>query len=80
MRSLLVAVCLVATAAAAQKSQPEQKPVAVQKIEFEPDLVEGGLTGPLGEIYQVPPRVKFGSLIRIRMNFNDKLRESVHEM
>jgi len=42
--------------------------------------VEGVIQKPAVPIYAVPPRAKFGCLIQVRMNFNDKLAESVHEM
>lgn len=79
MRSILIALCLVATASVAQKSETA-KPSPVQRVDFsEIDIGADRLT-PLGEIYVVPPRAKFNCLIQRRMNFNDKLRESVHEM
>jgi hypothetical protein len=66
-------------------AQTEPKPTASQPkpqtITFDTDdLIEGGLARGLGDIYLVPPNPKFPSLIRVRMNFDDKLRESVHEM
>ena len=82
MRSIVIGLCLVAASALAQKTEPSpKKQPAAQRVIFDSDdLIEGGLQHPTGEIYSVPPRAKFGSLIQVRMNFNDKLRESVHEM
>lgn len=76
MRLVLVGSLLVASFASAQ-TQPTPKP---QKIEFGDDLIEGGREVPLGAIYEVVKRPGFDSLIKVRTNFNDKLRESVHEM
>ena len=81
MRLALVALCCVASVSLAQKTQPNQKTAPNQQVIFDgDDLIKGTLQHPTGEIYSVPPRAKFGSLIQVRMNFNDKLRESVHEM
>ena len=76
MRVVLVASLLVASLGSAQ-TQPTPKP---QKVEFGDDLIEGGREVPLGAIYEVVKRPGFHSLIKVRMNFDDKLRESVHEM
>ena len=81
MRVLAIA-CLVATTSLAQKTEPASpKPAPAQQVIFDGnDLIEGTLQHPLGTIYLVPPNRKFDCLIQVRMNFNDKLRESVHEM
>lgn len=78
---LLVASLLLSSFAFAQTSpEPAPKPSKVQKIEFEPDEIAGGIVGPTGLVVVEPPPRKFNSLIRMRTDFNDKLRESVHEM
>lgn len=79
MRALIL-TALFATSAFAQKVEAPRKET-VQRVDFsQGDLIEGGLAHPLGEVYLVPANPRFGSLIKVRMNFDDKLRESVHEM
>jgi hypothetical protein len=82
MRSITIALCLFASVSLAQKSEPAKKPVLPeQNVNFgDGSHINGTLKHPTGEIYSVPPKAKFGSLIQVRMNFNDKLQESVHEM
>lgn len=81
MRFFLLLTPLIAAHALAQPTlRPTPRPTP-QVIDFvETDLIEGGTQKPLGEIYSVPPKSTFKSLIQVRMNFNDKLKESVHEM
>ena len=78
MRSITLAFFLVASAALAQQPEPTPKP-RPQNVEFNGQVLEGGRSVPLGEIYLGSPKPKFRSLIELRMNFNDKLQESVHE-
>ncbi len=82
MRALLLPAVLLASSVLAQSEAPKLNPKApVQKVNFgEGDLIEGGLQHPMGEIYMVPTNPKFSSLIKVRVNFDDKLRASVHEM
>ena len=80
MRQILVALCLVSAASLAQSPAPTPKPAAQELIFDSSDTVKGTIVRPLGNIYSVPPKAKFGCLIERRMNFNDKLQESVHEM
>lgn len=79
MRSIALIVGLVASVTLAQQPQaaPNPKP---QKVDFTEQGIGGERQVPLGEIYLPPPNPKFPSLIKVRMNFNDKLQESVHEM
>ncbi|MFZ5440050.1 MAG: hypothetical protein ACOZQL_08580 [Myxococcota bacterium] len=80
MKKLVAVVLLLALPAIAQTETPRPAPKP-QQVDFQTgDLIEGGLAQPLGSIYLVPPNPKFKSLIKVRMNFDDKLRESVHEM
>ena len=79
MRSIVAIACLVATTALAQKAEPAQRP-RVQVIDFNETKIGGERFVPIGELYAVPPRAKFDCLIQVRMKFDDKLRESVHEM
>lgn len=83
MKKLIAVLAVLSLPVFAQSGNPTQPPkkAPVQQIDFsESDLIEGGLARGLGDIYLVPPNPKFKSLIKIRMNFDDKLRESVHEM
>lgn len=76
MRSLLLAVGLLATISSAQQKKADPP---VQKVDLTGADITGVVATPLGEIYLQPPKSKFDRLIRVRMNFDDKLRESVHE-
>lgn len=81
MRSLIIALSLVSAVSLAQQPEAPKSPKPqIQNIEFTPSEVSGTPEKPLGNIYFVPPKAKFGCLIQVRMNFNDKLAESVHEM
>ncbi len=82
MRFMVLVGALVATAASAQSERLNTTPrPATQTVDFgDGDLIDGTRALGLGDIYIVPPHPKFPSLIKVRMNFNDKLRESVHEM
>ena len=75
MRSLLVSVTLLASVSFAQHQKPD---LPVQKVDFAETSLTAGRGTPLGEIYAPPPKAKFDCLIQVRMNMNDKLRESVH--
>ncbi|MFT3709101.1 MAG: hypothetical protein QM817_15760 [Archangium sp.] len=44
------------------------------------DLIEAGVATPDGEFVTSRPQPKFGNLIKVRVNFNDKLMASVHEL
>ena len=79
MRALALCCALLTLSAFAQTGEPRPDR-KVQKVDFTGDLIEGGTLVPMGDIYLPPPKAKFGSLIKVRMNFDDKLRESVHEM
>ncbi len=78
MRSLMLAVGLLASVSLAQQKKPERP---VQRVDIDStDLIRGERGNPLGDIYARPPKVKFDCLIQVRMKMDDKLRESVHEM
>jgi hypothetical protein len=80
MRSFTLILGLVASVSLAQQPQPAPQQPRPQKIDFNEQEIGGGRSVPLGEIYFGSPKPKFRSLIKVRMNFNDKLAESVHEM
>ena len=77
MRSIATALCLLASVSLAQKSEPAPK---AQQVDFTGSNIGAERATPLGEIYLAHPKKKFDCRIQVRMNFNDKLRESVHEM
>ena len=79
MRSLTFGLLLLASVSLAQQPAPAPKP-RVQTVEFLPSDIGGVRQTPLVEIYMSPLKKKFDCIIKVRMNFNDKLRESVHEM
>lgn len=76
MRPLIVVFFLVASVALAQQPPPS-KP---QTVNFTPTEVEAGRVIPLAQIYLAPTKKTFARMIKVRMNFNDKLAQSVHEM
>lgn len=82
MRSIIVAVALVSSVSLAQ--QPEVTPKSpkppIQNLDLTGTTISGEQAVPLGHIYVLPTKPKFGRLLKVRMNFDDKLRESVHEM
>jgi hypothetical protein len=75
MRSFTLALLLVAAPSFAQTS-PKPK---VQNVEFTPTDIEAKPEMPLGGYYGPPVKPKFDCLIKVRVNFNDKLADSVHE-
>jgi len=81
-RLLAAALCLLSltTFAQAQKPAPQKKPPVVQRVEFDPDLIGGGIAGPDGLIFVEPPAPVFPSLLKVRDNFNKELLESVHSL
>ena len=78
MRAITIA-CFVASAAIAQQPATNSAPKATS-ADFTATPITGERLIPLGEIYSPAPKAKFDSLIRVRMNMNDKLAASVHEM
>ena len=82
MRSLTTVLCLVSAVSFAQQpeSAPKSQKPQVQKVDFTASEISADTAVPLGTIYLVPPKPKFGRMLKVRMNFDDKLAESVHEM
>lgn len=77
-KTLALLMVLLAVPAFAQTEQEKKK---VQNVTFDQGSdVTGTTVGPVGEYYGIPKRPDFKRLIKVRMNFDDKLRESVHEM
>lgn len=79
--ALLLAVAAVPALAQIEPKPAPKKVAPVQRVDFgEGDLIEGGLATGEVDIYLGVKRPGFESLLRVRQNFNDKLRESVHEL
>ena len=79
MRSITVALCFVASVALAQQPAPAPAP-KVTNLDLTGTTITGAPEAPIGTIYLPHPKAKFDSLLRVRMNMNDKLAASVHEM
>ncbi len=81
---VLVALALSSAVSVAQtvKQAPVREAKAkVTKVDFaEGDLIDGETLAPNGVVITEPVRPKYGSLIKVRDNFNDKLAASVSEM
>jgi hypothetical protein len=82
MRSILVAVLVVSSVSFAQTSAgtKEKRQPKTEVIFGEGDDVLGGTVGPDGILLQGDTPPKFKSMIRVRENFSDKLRDSVNEL
>lgn len=82
MTNKLIALMLVVSSVAfAQKSEPMKQQPKPQEITFDPSEIDGKNVGPTGSYTIVKPRVDgFQLLIKVRTDFNDKLRNSVYEM
>ena len=65
---------------AAMLISAEARKPPVQHVDFEKDVIEGTTQGPdLQDITTYKPP-KFGNLIKVRENFNDKIVRSVDQM
>lgn len=80
-RLTAVVVVLSAFAQPSPAAKPSPARPKEQKIIFDSnDLIEGGRLGPAIEDIYVKPPTQLDSLIRRRLNFNDKLMESASKM
>lgn len=79
MRKLLALVLTVSAVSFAQ-TQPQQPKEKVQVIDCEGDDILGKSEVPLAEPTTVKRGARFGSIIKVRTDFKDKLLSSVHEM
>ena len=72
MRALLAALLLVPALAFAQASKSSERK---QEIVFtESGVIDGKRTAPEMELIDSRPPESFSNLIKIRQNFNDKIR------
>ncbi len=78
MRKLLALVLTISAVSLAQ-TQPAERS-RVQVIDCEGDDVLGKTEVPLAEPTTVKRGAEFGSIIKVRTDFKDKLLNSVHEM
>ena len=74
---LVVAACLVSTSAFAL--QQETEPPS-QFIEFGPEVIEGGVLAPEGEMTVVRGERSFHSLLAVRTSFIDEVVKSAEEV
>lgn len=77
----LTAVALVFSSLAFAQTEPKQKQPKPQEIDFvNGSLIDGERDIPFEQRFEarVPP--KFPSLIKQRLNFDDKLMASVHQL
>lgn len=88
MKALLFAMilpCLVSKSTLAQSSRsappgrPSPQP-KVQSLDFEDDLIEAEPTSPLVHAEVARSRARFGTLIHLRQDFAEKLRQSASEI
>lgn len=85
MRKLTALLLVVSSLALAQTEPPKTQPKGkqpVQNVIFGDDLIEcdGCILRPDADVVVSAPRAKFGNLIKIRVNFDDKLMASVHQL
>lgn len=77
MRFVLVSLVFASVSLGQTQPTPKPKP---QVVNFENDVITGGTEGPADTLVTAKPQAKFERLFKLRTDFNDKLRESVHEM
>ena len=82
MRFVLVAALVVSTVSFAQTSTGTQtRKVPTSEIRFDNEgFIEGTPTAPDGTLIDGNRGPKFYSLIRVRKDFNDKLKASVNDL
>jgi hypothetical protein len=84
MRKLTLVAVLLSSMAFAQtgKKQVESKPLPkTQTLIFgDGSEITADVERPYDEQITTRPHAKFGSMIRVRTDFNDKLMQSVHEL
>ena len=82
MRLVLVAALVLSSVSFAQTTTGEQKrrvPTTYIDMEADTDIL-GTPVGPDGILIEDRAPVRFKSLIRVRENFNDKLKASVNDL
>ncbi len=81
MRTFIALALVVSSITLAQTEAPKPSPQKVQKVTFgEGDIIDGKTEGPdIGYIHG-KNRAVFKPLIKVRSNFDDKLRNSVYEL
>jgi hypothetical protein len=82
MKLVTALVLLLAVPSLAQQREDKAKPAArpVQHVTFGEDLIEGVLLHSDSEVIVVRTPVHFDSLIVLRKDFNDKIRDSIDEL
>ncbi len=79
---LLVTVLLPLAASAQEKKAPEPRIEYEKKtvINFDDDTIQGDLTRPDGEYVEARKRVTHSSLIRIREDWREKVKQAAGDM
>lgn len=82
MKTALLAALLFAVPALAQTTKPSPAAPSAKKtvIEFEGSEILCTDVGPEDTVITTKPTAKFGSLIKVRTDFADKLMASVNEL
>jgi hypothetical protein len=84
MRKLfLLASLLVPLAVLAEEPKPPEPRVEYEKktvINFDDDTIQGDLTRPDGEYVEARKRVNHSSLIKIREDWRDKVKQATAEL
>ena len=81
--TLLIAVALLPLAALAQEKKGPEPRIEYEKktvINFDDDTIQGDLTRPDGEYVEARKRVSHSSLIRIREDWREKVKQAAAEM
>ncbi len=78
----LVTVLLPLAASAQEKKSPEPRIEYEKKtvINFDDDTIQGDLTRPDGEYVEARKRVNHSSLIRIREDWREKVKQAAGDM
>lgn len=81
MTHKLIALVLVVSSVALAQTEPPKQVPRPQEVTFEAGEILGSGYLPTDSYVPVKPKVGgFKSLIKVRADFNDKLRNSVYEM
>lgn len=82
-KQFLLAMLLVPLAATAQEKKTPETRVEYEKktvINFDDDTIQGDLTRPDGEYVEARKRVDHSSLIKIREDWREKVKQAAAEM
>jgi hypothetical protein len=80
---LLIAMVLVPLGALAQEKKTPEARIEYEKktvINFDDDTIQGDLTRPDGEYVEARKRVNHSSLIKIREDWREKVKQAAADM